>query len=121
MSLIRNYITTQKWRKVWGLFVQRAIGRKQKAERRTIQEVQKCVPLHSKIVNKPHQSLLVLSSRGTSRNVISSSYYWSSIDINLFHPIVSHEHCLNEMLLRQELSDLSPKDGIFFCCLIGLS
>ena len=72
MSLIRNYVTTQKWRKVWGPFVQRAIGRKPKADHSTIREVRKCVPLHSKIVNKPHQSFLMLSSRGTSRNVIPS-------------------------------------------------
>ena len=72
MSLIRNYVTTQKWRKVWGSFVQRAIGKKPKADRRTTREVRKCVPLHSKIVNKPHQSFLMLSSRGTSRNVIPS-------------------------------------------------
>ena len=52
MSLIRNYVTTQKWRKVWGPFVQRAIGKKPKADRRTAREVRKCVPLHSKIVNK---------------------------------------------------------------------
>ena len=51
MSLIRNYVTTQKWRKVWGPFVQRAIGKKPKADRRTTREVRKCVPLHSKIVN----------------------------------------------------------------------
>ena len=72
LSLIRNYVTTQKWRKVWGPFVQRAIGKKPKADRRTTREVRKCVPLHSKIVNKPHQSFLMLSSRGTSRNVIPS-------------------------------------------------
>ena len=72
MSLIRNYVTTQKWRKVWGPFVQRAIGKKPKADRRTTREVRKCVPLHSKIVNKPHQSFFMLSSRGTSQNVIPS-------------------------------------------------
>ena len=61
-----------KMAKSVGPFVQRAIGKKPKADRRTTREVRKCVPLLSKIVNKPHQSFLMFSSRGTSRNVIPS-------------------------------------------------
>ena len=130
MGLFHNYVTMQKMAKGGPLYREPLEGKQNQTVGLAIQEIRKCVPLHRKIVNKPHQSFLVLSSRGTSRNVTPSvqstptrppHFCHFCIIFALRKRLIGNSACINRWIDRKHrctttTTHYQPKGAFYVCC-----